>query len=128
MDKVYFEEMKSKIAEFNKKMQDEGKQFFADQSKVLFEQNPTLVKFGWTQYTPYWNDGLSDPKVLFVDEDEDLYEERYYDDGEEGYKPYNTLVDFLSNFDEKDVEMLFGDHCEVIVTRDGVQVEEYEHD
>jgi len=136
MDKTYFQSSKALIAEFRKKMSEEGKKFFSEQAKELFEHCPELVKFGWTQYTPYFNDGeacyfsanLGSPKILFKGEDEDLYEERWYSEGEEGYKPLATVVEFLGQFDDDDVEMLFGDHCEVTVTRNGVEVEEYEHD
>ena len=42
---------------------------------------------------------------------------------------HKTLVDeivlFLNQFEDDDLESMFGDHKEVIVTRNGVEVEEY---
>lgn len=139
MDKTYFDNAKKQMAEFKEKMKQDGKQFFSDQSKELFEKHPTLVKFGWTQYTPYFNDGdtcyfsasLDYPKFLLVGMNEELYdEEPYYSKDEitDESIVWNGIREFLSQFDDSDVELLFGDHCEVIVTKDGVEVEEYEHD
>lgn len=41
---------------------------------------------------------------------------------------YTAVRDLLSTFEETDYEQMFGDHVEVIVTPDGVEVEEYSHD
>lgn len=139
MDKAYFLDMKKKVQEFQKKMEEEGKQFFSELAKDLFEQNPSLLKFGWVQYTPYFNDGdacyfsaqLSEPRILLDGQDEDSYDDYlYYREDDNGHeaKVWRNVVDFLEQFDHNDVESMFGDHCEVIVTRDGVEVEEYSHD
>lgn len=49
------------------------------------------------------------------------------------YNPYykeivDTVKGFLGQFDDDDMEDLFGDHVKVNITRDGVEVEEYDHD
>jgi len=140
MDKAYFEQKKQEIKEFKKQMEKEGKQFFLQISKELFEENPTLIKFGCRQYTPYFNDGdpcvfrcVTDyPNLLIEGEaEEEFDEERWFDD--EGKKTpaakiYKKVTKFLTAFDDDDLEMMFGDHCSVVVTRDGVEVEEYDHD
>lgn len=139
MDKTYFQSAKKQMAEFKEKMKKNGKKFFSEQSKELFEKHPTLVKFGWTQYTPYYNDGddcifsanLDYPKFLLVGMDKALYdEEPYYSDDEVTDESivWSSIREFLSQFDNSDVEILFGDHCEVIVTKKSVKVKEYEHD
>ena len=137
MDKTYFENAKAQMQEFQEKMKNEGKQFFLNVSKEVFEQNPTLVKFGWRQYTPYWNDGeacvfsanLDYPNILLKDQDEDLYDEESWFTGDDAeYPVWSNVITFLSQFDDNDVELLFGDHVCVSVTKDGVEVEEYEHD
>lgn len=140
MDKTYFQNAKAQMKEFQEKMKQDGKKFFLEISKELFEQNPTLLKFGWRQYTPYYNDGdacefsahLDYPKMLLVGEpEEEFEEERWFSSDEketDASKTYNKVTEFLSQFDDNDMELLFGDHCEVIVTKDGVEVEEYEHD
>lgn len=132
-----------------------------------------IVEFGWTQYTPYFNDG--DPCVFRVgtpwfrttedagqDEDdeedgEDLTESLSVAYGEHptlgererrwnsttreyetvGYKgnheathglcvAYSDALD-SNAFDDVLLDA-FGDHCSVVVRRDGITVETYEHD
>lgn len=153
MDKAYFDTMKSEIKLFRERMKDEGEKFFLEQSKELFKENPNLVKFAWHQYTPYFNDGdpcvfrasLEYPSVLLIGDvvkdedgnplpeyDEDLWmdEESYFskDDKSEPAKICRNVIAFLGQFDDDDVEEFFGDHCQVIVSRDGIEVESYSHD
>jgi hypothetical protein len=139
MDQKYFEDMKVQIKEFQARMEKEGKDLFLQMSKSLFEENPTLVKFGWHQYTPYFNDGdecvfsadLGDPHILLEGQDEDLYDEQeYFSDSEKSDEAnvWRNVRTFLEQFSDDDVEMFFGDHVEVIVKRDGVEVQEYSHD
>jgi hypothetical protein len=127
----------------------------------LFVEYPNLQEFGWTQYTPYFNDGdpctfrssHDSPFITFMngneetDEDEDDYQEewsdyKYYD----GYgkdrklktgltkeqkaelKTGNAVGKFLENFDDEDMENLFGDGYKVTVTKDGIVVDDYDHD
>lgn len=40
----------------------------------------------------------------------------------------NAVVAFLSNFTEEQYQLMFGDHVQVKVTSDGIDVDEYEHD
>lgn len=152
MDKTYFENMKAQIKEFRQKMKDEGKDFFLGLSKELFENHPKLLKFGWKQFTPYYNDGdpcvfssyHTDPSILvdsdakdedgklesWCDEDEWLYNEAWFpqEDQSDGAKIYRDVEKTLSQFDDDDMENFFGDHVQVVVSRDGVEVEDYEHD
>ncbi|MGR6922619.1 hypothetical protein ACU635_50910 [[Actinomadura] parvosata] len=126
--------------------------------------DPTIVEFGWTQYTPYFNDG--DPCVFGVrgeiwvrtvtDQDvDDKYElevSRYGGHpslGERGRtwsgstyveKPYEgpdearydrclALNDAIEGGEFLDVLLdAFGDHAEITVRKDGIQVEFYQHD
>lgn len=135
MDKTYFENAKAQMKEFQEKMKNEGKQFFLNISKELFEQNPTLVKFGWRQYTPYYNDGdecvfsanLGYPRMLLSGQDEKDYDGVWFksEDTSDEAKVWNNVRTFLSQFDDGDVQSIFGDHVEVVVTKDGVEVEEY---
>jgi len=83
------------------------------------------------------------------DEEYDRYEEEWseydYYDYAAGYKNKTLKIDltsdqlaeletakgvieFLKNFDEDDMYNLFGDHQKVVITRNGIDVEEYEHD
>jgi hypothetical protein len=53
-------------------------------------------------------------------------EARYYKEAERHEK---AVTKFLNNFEEDDLEAMFGDHVEVNIDRNGkVKTEEYEHD
>jgi hypothetical protein len=49
--------LRNKIAEARKTMEETAKGLFTEMTSELFNDNPTLMAFGWTQYTPYFNDG-----------------------------------------------------------------------
>jgi hypothetical protein len=57
-----YNELKAKIADARKQMEETAKGLFTEMAADLFAENPDLVSFGWTQYTPYFNDG--DPCVF----------------------------------------------------------------
>lgn len=128
--------------------------------------DPYIVKFGWRQYTPYFNDGepcifrARSPWFQTVDEDEDA--DRY--ELEVDYRKHPSLGKLAGEYrgtypDRKFVETgyegsheatmraclaldaalesgafddvlqdNFGDHADITVTRDGIEVETYEHD
>lgn len=127
----------------------------AEQIKPLLQQflvdNPQVEAIRWTQYTPYFNDGdtctfrVNDPMFKFVGASED---DGDYGDGFLSV-PSNYGADYNADFRaacsrelfEKCRELerelggledvlyaLFDDHVQVTVTRDGVDVEEYDHD
>ncbi len=103
----------------------------------VFDKHPEIRKFGWTQYTPYFNDGspctFRVGDIMFLDDkddeedrdEDDIYEWKYL--WKSGYDALEALSKFL-NDNEEVAEIAFGDHVKVIVTREGVEVEEYDHD
>jgi len=190
-----YQELKKKIAEAKKAMETTAKSAFAEMAEEFFEENPDIIAFGWTQYTPYWNDGdvcefsahTDYPSVtLVLDGQEITYDENSGDltneDGDEiktqddykrmfdgmkggkisamsidgktvaidekgaitvdgvkvkSHEEYSKAFDkatdkvskFLGNFDEEDLETMFGDHMKITVNRKGkVEKEEYEHE
>lgn len=139
MDKTYFEQKKREIAEFRQKMKDEGGEFFKEISADIFTEYPDLISFGWTQYTPYFNDGdpctfsarTDCPKIHVQGEsEEDEDGEDFYSANDQSHRArvWRSVQGLLEQFDNDDMEMLFGDHCQVTVKRDGVEVEKYSHD
>lgn len=195
-----------KKQDLEKQIKEEAKEVFAATSKDIFEKHGDVVhSFGWTQYTPYFNDGepceFGTGELFIVskadhEKDDDNEEEFYYESpGEFGaygtddnklvktfyeYKqeeePYNyqtrqrepkVIEDRLTTYkpgtnrsgivgpinevdnpnydpvygeakddithlfgllDETTLESMFGNHVVIIVTADGVSVEEYSHD
>ena len=122
---------------------------FAEEAKILFEAHPKLESFSWTQYTPYFNDGEScefsahtDYVFLNGDHDEEYDAwsinrsiERSFDWQDNPYTPTELdlaaldVVNFLKEFDNDDLLMMFGDHTSVTVFRDGrVENDHCDHD
>lgn len=119
----------------------------------FIKQNPQVSAVKWTQYTPYFNDGdqctfnVHEPSFFFAADPENNNPEDH--DGFESYS-MNRGADYkwgpslehasaatqaacyelsgeLQGVSDA-LEELFGDHVRVIVTADGVSVDEYNHD
>jgi hypothetical protein len=97
-------ELQEKRAAAEQAIADEGKDLFAQASAEVFAANPRLISFGWTQYTPYFNDGdecifrcNTDYIRLNVDESEE--EEEVVEPVVEGEEPKEVEDD-----DEEDDE------------------------
>lgn len=124
---------------------------FKQSAATLFEAHPVLESFGWTQYTPYFNDG--DECVFGVHQDKpsyngddsydrgDIHETKYESVGGKYTRVPNEKYDathgaafaavkeFLGQFSADDYRAMFGDHVEITVHRDGnVDVDEHSHD
>ncbi len=129
-----------------------------DLLKTLIKSTPQVEAVRWTQYTPYFNDGeecnfgVNDLEIKFSKKF--AINERY-DNGEgfvDEYGIENILeekVDVLNHEDitelkkkldlfsevhgslagmENALREAFGDHVQVVVTKKGIETEEYEHD
>lgn len=117
---------------------DAFKKEFKGISEEIFTAYPDVKALGWTQYTPYFNDGdacvfgYGEMHVCFGDSDPT---DTFYDweDGEmygDTKKKFPLIAEFnsvLSRSEDMLLEM-FGDHVSVTVTPEGIQVDEYEHD
>jgi hypothetical protein len=187
-----YHELRSKIAEARKTMEETAKGLFTEMVAELFAENPTLMSFSWTQYTPYFNDGepcefgcngayptvsmsmdgdvvgydsnsgeftVNGDEIEGVDELVRKFKDMRIDSFSKNGKQYaydaktNTVtVDgekvktyderrkmfdglekkvgaFMRNFEDEDMETMFGDHVTVTVNRDGTtSTEEYNHD
>lgn len=131
---------RAELAALRERRKTVGKDFFKDECKRLFDGNPSLVDFGWRQYTPYFNDGEPctfrcctydamvngrDPYTGDDPEDPSQYPEL-------AEKEFGVLekavADFLGSFDKDEFLDWFGDHARVTVTRKGITVDRYDHD
>jgi len=138
-----FDELNKEMEVFKKEFQEKGKVLFNEILKSVWEEIPEINSFGWTQYTPYFNDG--DECVFSVNEVSVVNGDREYDDADEWtngfWKRYDwreenreweikqQLDKFIQTAPEDVLREIYGDHVEVIVFRDGTsEVEEYEHD
>lgn len=112
----------------------------------FLDSHPELKSFAWTQYTPYFNDGepctfsvndIYSEDVELTDEN-DRYVEYIWSGSSEGqrslYVKYTSLREDLKRLErilmhnEDILQSVFGDHAKITVTRNSVEVDEYEHE
>jgi hypothetical protein len=136
---------KQKIEDLQRQIENEVQQQIANVFKQFLKEHQDVKTIMWAQYTPYFNDG--DECVFRVYEFTFCADVMYeYDDDPpnafsrytpEEYKPQTVsnqtvadceqLENLLGGMEDA-LKLVFGDHCYVIVTEDGITVEEYEHD
>jgi hypothetical protein len=139
------EKIKAEMAAFDakrKELTEQLKNDFPALLAPLFEKYPGVKNVRWTQYTPYFNDGDAcefSTNASYADLNYDGREEEEEDEESENATQQETkevpeeaegeFHEVLSSIDDSFYKDLFGDHVEVIVSRDGtIEVEEYEHD
>lgn len=150
---LIIEAMNAEMADTRKRFQEKMQSVFKDAFKSYFEQNPEVTAVIWRQYTPYFNDGdacvfrcyagyaahtnAPDPENVqwgeYNGENEGVwvYDPDYGSSGDVPKKVETAADQFnrLLNKIEDDVFLsTFGDHCIVRATRDGFDVDEYDHD
>lgn len=139
-----FDEFKARMEETQREMQEYGKKVFKEESAALFADNPDLVSYRWTQYTPYFNDGdecvfsvhdyievtFSDGEVLqdWDGSDWDIKDASKSGVSEENIDTACAAVELVRAIPEEVMKAIFGDHVEVTIFSDHVEVEEYEHE
>lgn len=112
----------------------------------FFAENPEVHAIKWSQYTPYFNDGdiceFGVNDFYFQPTDETARENEDSDYGDGFYSTYNdspsvrTASNAVDNFQalfngQAGSDLLgaaFGDHAEIVATRDGFEVESYDHE
>ena len=136
-----YAELKEKMSTLRKQMQETGKEEFRKYSQQIFEKYPLLESFSWTQFTPYFNDGdtcyfgvNTEPGLVYDGKKMNHYGEleddiEIEDELEKKFNEIsNEISKFIEAFDENDMEAMFGDHVEITVKKDTVEIEEYDHD
>ncbi len=137
------QELKQKQSELRKQIKEASQVFFKYATKDLFTQHPKLESFRWTQYTPYFNDG--DECTFSVHKDDldfvfdgaevedvstwTINHEKYGKDYVPEFKAAALQAfDLMGQMDDEVLKQLFGDHVEVICTKDGAEASSYSHD
>lgn len=124
-----FESFKKQVEDLRMKLQETGEQFLIEHFKETFNKHQNLKEVRWTQYTPYFNDGEECTfrsnhewaDIIGVDGELDYSSKEYKEIKE-------NIREFLSQFDDELLRNLFGDHVEIVVTKEGINVEKYEHE
>jgi hypothetical protein len=130
------DEYDAKIKAMREELSNEFKKQFKVISTEIFAAHPEIIKFGWTQYTPYFNDGdacVFRYNSMHVCVDPDTADDSIYDweemwgDTAKKYPELKKFEDVLSKSEDILLAM-FGDHVQVTVTPKGIDTEEFEHD
>ena len=119
--------------------------FFKERIKFIFDKYAFVQRIGWTQYTPGFCDGdpctfHSTHEYATVNGDpgsEESWTDEYEPEGDtEGFEagPSETLQQevnevveaFMAAFDSDDMYSMFGDNVSVTVTREGIDVADYD--
>lgn len=115
--------------------------------------HPGVISFKWTQYTPYWNDGEECEFSVLTDWNAGVKLEFGDEEGGEMEDGFYTWYDLRHTSELNGVSVselqpklasvssavgngshyvwlkeTFGDHASVIATKDGFEVEFYDHD
>lgn len=113
-------------------MKQEFKALFQERVNMLFGAVPDLEAIEIIQYTPYFMDGdvceFSISTVSFYDE-EDFDSDYDYDF--DSPSEQQSLKDALNRFiyaNEELMKSMYGDHARIVITREGTEVEEYDHE
>lgn len=139
-------ELKTQFEVARKRMQDEGKAALSEALQELFVEHPKLISIRWLQYTPYFNDGetcefsVNNPYIKFAGlsdeagDDGDGFDS--YSDWQDKQTPYpegfkaadKAVSDIFKLIPDELMLAVFNDHSQVTATREGFEVEEYEHE
>lgn len=149
IDKSELDALNKRMEDLKQEMKIAGGDYFKMATLAVFEEYPELESFAWTQYTPYFMDGDvcefgvnpdyidavingTEVEVSKCYGEWNALEKRYDPKPEEEYTTAEKLGDVLpglvSSVNEDVMKDLFGDHAKVTVNREGIIVEEYEHD
>ena len=141
-----FKKLKESMAELREEVEGLSMTVFKEGMKEIFEKYPLLEKVRWTAYTPYFNDGdecvfssyheyaqviFTDREIYDWDDEDGIHISAYRITNDltvDQISALKTLEEFLKTFDDDDYRFAFGDHVEVIVTKEGITTEGYSHD
>lgn len=135
----------------------EGKQAIGSAFKPIFENYPKLVQIVWTQFTPHFNDGdvcefdVGEPAAYIEGDDlnehpgemeipyrvyseEDLVKYSWAKEHNDRYYALNCpkfrddVYSIWRAIPKELMEAVFDDGVKVTITRENIEVEEYDHD
>lgn len=131
-----------KIKALSQSLEERQRQFqkdmqiaFHEGCKEIFEAYQDLQSFSFKGYTQYFNDGDTCDYYLRTEPEYDIELNGVYFDDVEGANPVlsearfeeiaKTIHNFLEEIGSDFFEMAFQDHAKFIVTRGGVEIEDY---
>lgn len=145
------EDLTNMKAEYEAKMKKEGEKALKDHLNKFLDEHPEIEALRWEQYTPHFNDGdaclfsmndisvqlasnavgaTSDEKTTDDDDDDDGNFIESYELDKKHSKIAEAVEELHSELEEVEdiLQEVLGDHSRITVTRDKIDVEEYDHD
>ena len=136
------EGIRKNYEEYKQKFIIEAKEKLSESFKEVFEKYPEIESIKWQQYTPYFNDGdecifrVCDTTVTVAGKEIEGYISKWameYDKELEDFLYLNSVLTLInktvaSGSFEDVLKEMFGEHSEITVTKEGIQVEEYDHE
>lgn len=146
------ENLKNKVLALNAELKENFEKELKAEVKTLFNKYPLLEEFNFPQYTPYFNDGdpcefrmcIDEPGFTYNGYKNECYDSVFhwktgeftsdeaskaFSSKEEAKNLVNDINNFVSNLQdfEKQMQTIIGEGL-VVFTRNGIEVEEYDHD
>lgn len=124
--KQNIEELDGKIRLIEKEISKQAKGAIYKAFQPFFDKIEGLESVYWTQYTPSWNDGdpcyfgRNDICVMINDEELDGHDDI-------GNEDFGEALKILESLPEHWFEEIFGNDAKVTITKDGIEVEDYDH-
>ena len=130
-------DLDERIESYNKVVKEVGANLMLSALKPIFDKWEKLESISFSAYTPYFNDGETcyfhsmhtDPGLnggnegfYSYDSDDEYVEEDWHADAEK------EVISVMKKFSDDDILIMFGDHVEVTITRDGITKEHCDHD
>lgn len=150
-----FDKLLDEQRELQKKFQATAQALFKETTKEFFDKNPSVTAIVWAQYTPYFNDGdtcefgVNEPTFTNAPDPHNVRYGEYEGDHETaadgsdifawdgwGATPDGLNVEMCKAFSrmiqssemEAVMKAMFDDHVKVVATREGFDVDDYDHD
>lgn len=113
-------------------MREEFKVLFKERVDMLFGAVPALEAIEIIQYTPYFMDGdvceFSIYSVSFYDEEDFDSDWDYdFDSSADEQSLKDALLGFIRSNEEL-MKSMYGDHAKITITREGTEIDEYDHE
>jgi len=139
------------LTETKKKYRTAAKAIIKEVLQKFMQRTPSVKALAWNQYTPWFNDGepcifhmgdvYATSEDIDLEDQPDVYSEPWAEIGEFYIREYGHIGEFSKEDSQKLVDLAnklnslqeelqdtFGDHITVLVTSNGVETFEYEHD
>ena len=147
----------NEVALLKKKYSDSMQVTLKEMFVSFFQEDQNCYAFSWQQYTPYFNDGdecvftVYSPEFFSKEEYEQAVQDESFDEGDlyhgnhsnqvwdRDLKAYRSATEheilrkqistlLQSESISEVLKLMFGDHVQVVVTKDNIEVTEYDHD